>query len=49
MDILQPILAYLILAIAVGYILKKYLLPKNLFASNKENNKSCGQDDCGCS
>jgi hypothetical protein len=53
MDILQQVLVYITLAIAVGYILKKFFLPKALFVSKKSNlsskgSKACGQDDCGC-
>ena len=44
----QNILVYIILAIAVGYLVKKFLLPKTLFAPNKGNSKGCGQDNCGC-
>lgn len=35
MELLQQILVYLILALAVGYIVKKFFLPKSLFASKK--------------
>ncbi|CAM3401906.1 hypothetical protein [Zobellia roscoffensis] len=45
---IQPILVYIILAVAVGYLVKKFFLPKALFASKKGNNKACGQDGCGC-
>lgn len=48
MDVFQNILVYSILAVAVGYLVKKFLLPKSLFASDNGNAKSCGQDDCGC-
>jgi len=48
MNMLQNILVYLILAIAIGYIAKKFFLPKRLFASKKANSKSCDQKDCGC-
>lgn len=47
MDFLQNILVYIILVVAVGYLVKKFLLPK-LFASGKGNSKGCGQDGCGC-
>lgn len=46
--VLQHILVYLILAIAVGYLVKKFLLPSSLFASKKGSGKSCGSDNCGC-
>lgn len=48
MEILQLVLVYLTLAIAVGYIVKKFFLPKALFVSKKSSTKACGQDDCGC-
>ncbi|MFS4466477.1 hypothetical protein [Maribacter sp. 2210JD10-5] len=48
MDILQHILVYITLAIAVGYILWKFILPKSLLSSKKRNSKACGQEDCGC-
>lgn len=44
----QNILVYIIVAVAIGYLAKKYLLPKTLFSSKKANGKSCGNDDCGC-
>ncbi len=48
MELLQSILAYTTLAIAVGYIVKKFFLPKSLFATKKGNDKACGDGDCGC-
>ncbi|MEK6152617.1 hypothetical protein WIW50_05135 [Flavobacteriaceae bacterium 3-367] len=48
MSYLQPVLAYIILAIAIGYIAKKFFLPKSLFATKKKGGKACGHDDCGC-
>ncbi|AKA35215.1 hypothetical protein [Flagellimonas lutaonensis] len=49
MDILQQILAYLILAAAIAFLAKKFLLPRSLFVSQKEDNKkNCGGTDCGC-
>ena len=45
---LQPLLVYIVLAIAIGYLVKKFFLPKTLFAPKKVNSKTCGQDDCGC-
>jgi large-conductance mechanosensitive channel len=40
MDV-QEILAFIILAIAIGFLLKKFIW-------KKKNKKSCGEDDCGC-
>ncbi|NQZ42999.1 MAG: hypothetical protein HRT65_01730 [Flavobacteriaceae bacterium] len=48
METLQYILAYSTLAIALGYLIKKYLLPKTLLATKKKDTKSCCSDDCGC-
>ena len=48
MILLQNILVYVVLAIAVGYLVKKFLLPKSLFVSDKDAVKGCGSDDCGC-
>lgn len=48
MEILQLVLVYITLAIAVGYIVKKFFLPKRLFASKKDSSKNCGDRDCGC-
>ncbi|MDC6387744.1 hypothetical protein PP182_03570 [Maribacter sp. PR1] len=48
MEILQHILVYLTVAISLGYLVFKFLLPKTLFSSGKDNSKACGQDDCGC-
>jgi len=48
MILLQSLLVYLTLALAVGYLLKKFFLPKRLFASKKGNSKNCGEGDCGC-
>jgi uncharacterized membrane protein YwzB len=48
MEILQTILVYITVAVALSYIVKKFFLPKALFVSKKNNTKACGQDDCGC-
>lgn len=48
MELLQSILVYITLTIAVGYLVKKYILPKSLFSTKKGNNKACGDGDCGC-
>lgn len=47
MAVFQTILVYVTLALAVGYIVKKYFLPKRLFATKKQST-ACGQDDCAC-
>nr|WP_299339590.1 hypothetical protein [Allomuricauda sp.] len=48
MDLVQNILAYLILVLAVGYLAWKFILPKSLLGVGKKDTKACGQDDCGC-
>lgn len=48
MDILQHTLVYITLILSIGYIVKKFFLPKSLFASKKSHTKACGQHDCGC-
>lgn len=48
MEVFQNILVYFTLAVAIGYLTKKFILPKRLFASKKTTSKSCGQTDCGC-
>ncbi len=45
---MQEILAFSLLLLAIGYLVKKFLLPKSLFASSKKNTKACGNDGCGC-
>ncbi|MCG2459180.1 hypothetical protein K8352_00300 [Flavobacteriaceae bacterium F89] len=47
MAILQNILVYIVLAIAVAYLVKKFLLPNSLFASKKGSGKGCGDGECG--
>jgi len=42
---IQEILAYSTLAVAVLFLLKKFFWKKT--AKAKKNSKSCG-DDCGC-
>ncbi|MEH6680824.1 MAG: hypothetical protein V7724_09765 [Sediminicola sp.] len=48
MEWVQHLLVYLTLAVAVGYLLWKFLLPKTLFSSKKQSDKGCGSGDCGC-
>lgn len=47
MALFQSVLVYLTLALAIGYLVKKYFLPKRLFV-DKKGSKACGQEDCGC-
>ncbi|MEM7381484.1 MAG: hypothetical protein AAF361_09860 [Bacteroidota bacterium] len=48
MEVLQTILVYLTLAVAVFYLAKKFLLPKRLFVTKKDSTKACDEDNCGC-
>lgn len=48
MESFQHILVYITLAVAVGYLVWKFLLPKSLIYGKKKGSK-CGQDNCGCS
>ncbi|MEA1786404.1 hypothetical protein U1E44_09900 [Arenibacter sp. GZD96] len=48
MSSLQPILVYVLLSIAVGYLAKKFVLPKSLFSSKKGKSSGCGDGECGC-
>ncbi len=48
MSTVQDILVYITVAIAVGYLVKKFLLPRSLFARKKNSSKGCGEGDCGC-
>lgn len=38
----QKIIAFIILAIAIGFLIKKY------FFKSKKSDKNCGSGDCGC-
>lgn len=48
MYVIQLILVYLTLALALGYLLKKFVIPKKYLSAKKSGSPSCGQDDCGC-
>ncbi len=39
--IIQEIIAFLFLAIAIGFLIKNYFW-------TKKSDKNCGNDDCGC-
>ena len=47
MELVQEILVYLTLLVALGYLVIKFLVPKKFLAS-KKSDKSCGHEDCGC-
>jgi len=40
-NIIQEIIAFLLLAIAIGFLIKKYFW-------TKKSDKNCGKGDCGC-
>lgn len=44
----QMIFVYIAVALAIGYLAKKFVLPKRLFTTKRSNSHGCGQDDCGC-
>ena len=48
METTQHILVYITLAVAIGYLVWKFVLPKSLIFGKKKDSKSCGQDNCGC-
>jgi membrane-anchored glycerophosphoryl diester phosphodiesterase (GDPDase) len=43
----QQVLVYLILLLAVGYLVHRFIFPIPLFVAKKKSNKDCGSD-CGC-
>jgi hypothetical protein len=45
---LQMIFVYITVALAIGYLAKKFVLPKSLFTTKRSPSHGCGQDDCGC-
>lgn len=49
MEVIQQILVYLFLFLAVGYLFIKYFLPKRLKLKKAKNAKGCSSSDCGCS
>lgn len=48
MELFQQIVVYLIVVLAIGYLVGKFLLPKSILASKKGPKKGCGHEDCGC-
>ena len=47
MEFAQEILVYLTLLVALGYLVRKFLIPKKYLAG-KKSNQGCGEDECGC-
>jgi large-conductance mechanosensitive channel len=41
---IQEIIAYIILGVAVAFLVKKFFFKKK----KKKKGKDCGSDDCGC-
>lgn len=39
---IQEIIAYILLGIAIAFLIKKFFFKK------KKSGKDCGSDDCGC-
>ncbi|WP_179955066.1 hypothetical protein [Maribacter luteus] len=48
MELFQQIVVYIIVALAIVYMVGKFLWPKSLFSSKKSPKKVCGEDGCGC-
>lgn len=48
MDVLQPILVYITLGLALGYLLYKFIIPRRYLSPGKKTDSACGQDNCGC-
>lgn len=48
MILLQEILVFIIFAIAVGYMVTKFIWKPAFLKSKKDNAKSCGVSGCGC-
>ncbi|WP_199912772.1 hypothetical protein [Aquimarina aquimarini] len=46
--IIQNILVFLTFAIAVGFLIKKFLWKPALSSAKKKSSKSCGDSGCGC-
>jgi uncharacterized membrane protein YwzB len=48
MQLLQEILVFIIFAIAVGYMITKFIWKPALLKARKKSDKNCGVSDCGC-
>ncbi len=48
MELFQQIVVYIIVGLALVYLVGKFLLPRSLFSLKKRPKKVCGEDDCGC-
>ena len=45
---LQNILVYITLALALGYLLRRYVWPPASRSGKGSKGKDCGNPDCGC-
>jgi hypothetical protein len=45
MELIQEILVFISLALAITFLVKKYFFKK---AKSSTDSKSCGEDSCGC-
>lgn len=48
MILLQEIFVFIIFAVAVGYMITKFIGKPAFLKSKKSNDKSCGVSGCGC-
>lgn len=44
----QHILVYLVLALAVGYLLRKFVFTDSVKSGKESLGGGCGDSDCGC-
>jgi F0F1-type ATP synthase membrane subunit b/b' len=44
----QPFLMYLTLALALGYLLYKFVWPEVRKSKKPDSSGGCGSSDCGC-
>lgn len=49
MIILQEILVFIVFAIALGYMISKFIWKPAFLKRGKKKNKNCGVSGCGCS
>lgn len=48
MDVFQEILVFVIFAIAVAYMITKFIWKPGFMRVNSKNKNSCGSSGCGC-
>ncbi len=49
MEIFQEILVFVVFAIAVSYMVTKFIWKPAFLKAGKRGSKGCGDTDCGCS